>query len=173
MQDEIIFGNSALDEAFKLYVSNKDNKNSLNYNKFMCVIVRALVLIYGEDIVNTYENKDIKAFDNILTKYGFDITEVSNFKTIVDKFYQFELRHQKKAIKKKNKFFNFVQKYLIDMMKQKSINEKVDMIEMNDFYDLLFTANSKDFYRKSTAVLLAYNPYEIDEYAKKQGIVVG
>ena len=33
---------------------------------------------------------------------------------------------------------------------------------------LLFTANSRSFYRKSNAVVMAYNPYEIDEYFKKQ-----
>ncbi|MDE5889029.1 MAG: hypothetical protein K2H20_03320, partial [Bacilli bacterium] len=88
-------------------------------------------------------------------------------------YYKFDLRQKKKAIKKKNKYFNLVQKYLIDMMVKKNSQEKVSSLEMNEFYDLLFTVNSKEFYRKSTAVLLAYNPYEIDEYAKKQGIVVG
>lgn len=173
MQEEIIFGNSALNDALKLYVDNKENEDSLNYNKFICSVIRMLVLIYGEDVIKSYENNDMNSFDNVLTKYGFDINEVNNFKTVFDKYYQFDLRQQKKAIKKKNKFFNFVQKYLIDMMKQRTISEKVDMMVMNEFYDLLFTANSKDFYRKSTAVLLAYNPYEIDDYAKKQGIVVG
>lgn len=173
MQEEIIFGNSALNDALKLYVDNKENEDSLNYNKFICSVIRMLVLIYGEDVIKSYENNDMNSFDNVLTKYGFDINEVNNFKTVFDKYYQFDLRQQKKAIKKKNKFFNFVQKYLIDMMKQRTISEKVDMMVMNEFYDLLFTANSKDFYRKSTAVLLAYNPYEIDDYVKKQGIVVG
>lgn len=173
MQEEIIFGNSALNDALKLYVDNKGNEDSLNYNKFICCVIRMLVLIYGEDVIKSYENNDMNSFDNVLTKYGFDINEVNNFKMVFDKYYQFDLRQQKKAIKKKNKFFNFVQKYLIDMMKQRTISEKVDMMVINEFYDLLFTANSKDFYRKSTAVLLAYNPYEIDDYAKKQGIVVG
>ena len=42
---------------------------------------------------------------------------------------------------------------------------------LNDFCDLLFTAKSKTFYQKSYAVLVAYNPYEIDEYVKKQKLV--
>ena len=58
------------------------------------------------------------------------------------------------------------------MVKRKAVLP-VDSTTLNDFYNMLFTANNDDFYRKSTAVLLAYNPYEIDDYAKKQGIVVG
>ena len=59
-----------------------------------------------------------------------------------------------------------------DLLLTKEIDkEDVNNIVKSEFYELLFTVNSKDFYRKSTAVLLAYNPYEIDEYAKKVGIV--
>ncbi len=175
MQDgENLFICSALNDALKLYIDSKDKKGSLEYNNFMCSVIRMLVLIYGEeDIIDSYEKNDTELFDSLLTKYGYSIEEINNFKVIFEKFYRFDLRQQHKAIKKKNKYFNLVQKYLIDMMVKKSQTEKVDSIVMNDFYNLLFTANNKDFYRKSTAVFLAYNPYEIDDYAKKQGIVVG
>ena len=58
------------------------------------------------------------------------------------------------------------------IVKRKNV-ELIDNDIIKEFYELLFTANSKDFYRKSTAVLLAYDPYEIDEYVKRQNIVVG
>ena len=48
--------------------------------------------------------------------------------------------------------------------------EKVDKKVIREFYSLLFTANSKSFYQKSYAVMVAYNPYEIDEYAKSKKI---
>lgn len=174
MQDEQnIFINDALNQGFKLYVDNKDKHDSLDYNRFICSVIRMLTLIYGEDIIKSYEDKDNKLFDDTLVKYGYDATEANNFKVVFEGYYKFDLRQQTKAIKKKNKYFNLVQKYLVDMMIKRNSHEKISSLEMNEFYDLLFTANSKDFYRKSTAVLLAYNPYEIDEYAKKQGIVVG
>ena len=47
----------------------------------------------------------------------------------------------------------------------------VDSVTMKEFYDLLFTAKSNNFYRMSYALLVAYNPYEIYEYAKKQKLV--
>lgn len=165
-----VFINNALEDGFKKYIANKDKKESLEYNSFLCSIIRMLFLIYGDELVLSYNNKDVAKFDSILESYGFSSVDVINFKTVCDKFYQFDVKQQKKAIKKKNKYFNLVQKYLIDMMLCKINKETVDGTLKKEFYDLLFTANSNDFYRKSTAVLLAYNPYEIDEYAKKQNI---
>lgn len=174
MQEENnLFVNHSLTEAFKLYISNKDKKDSLDYNSFLCCVARMLIMIYGEEIVDMSTKNDEESFDNVLTRYGFDQEEVDNFEVMCEKYYMFNERQSTKAIKKKNKYFNLVQKYLIDMMVKRNAILPVDSTTLNDFYNMLFTANSSDFYRKSTAVLLAYNPYEIDEYAKKQGIIVG
>lgn len=167
---DAIFINSALEDGFKKYLANKDKKESLEYNSFLCTIVRMLFLIYGENLILAYQDKDITKFDTILGSYGFPHVDVINFKNVCDKFYKFDIKQQTKAIKKKNKYFNLVQKYLIDMLLCKMSKETIDVSVKKEFYDLLFTANSSDFYRKSTAVLLAYNPYEIDEYAKKKNI---
>jgi len=172
-EENNLFINHSLSEAFRLYVTNKDKKNSLDFNKFLCCIVRMLVMIYGEEIVELYKKNDGESFDNVLAKYGFDEENIDNFEVICEKFYLFDNRQSTRAIKKKNKYFNFIQKYLIDMMVKRKAVLPVDSTTLNDFYNMLFTANNDDFYRKSTAVLLAYNPYEIDDYAKKQGIVVG
>jgi hypothetical protein len=88
-----------------------------------------------------------------------------------NKFYKAEVKKEDKAIKKKNKYFNLVQKHLIDMMIQRNNQKLVNSVTMKEFYDLLFTAKSNNFYRMSYALLVAYNPYEIYEYAKKQKIV--
>ena len=57
------------------------------------------------------------------------------------------------------------------MMVARIEKEKVSKKVIREFYNLLFTANSKSFYQKSYAVMVAYNPYEIDEYAKSKKIV--
>ena len=171
MSDNTIFINDTLTEAFNLYKESLDNKESLNYNSFLCTVVRMLVIIYGEDVYKSFVMKDELGFNTIMMKYGYDPNELNNFKIIVDKYNNFNKKIAKKAIKKKNKYFNLVQKSLIDMFVKKIAKEDVNNIVKSEFYELLFTVNSKDFYRKSTAVLLAYNPYEIDEYAKKVGIV--
>lgn len=172
MQDNV-FVNKAVSDAIQLYLNSKNNIYSLEYNKFLCVVVRMLILIYGEDIIKGYENKDVLFWENTMLKYGFEKKNYDQFIFSLDKFYNFDIRQQKKSIKKKNKYFDLVQKYLIDMIVQKRSVTMVDNKTIFEFYDLLFTAVSKDFYRKSTAVLLAYDPYEIYEYAKKKNIVMG
>lgn len=170
---ENVFISRAMNEAMKLYNSSKTRQESLDFNRFLCVVVRMLILIYGEDIINVYDSKNLGMWENLILKYGFEKNNYDNFIVVLDKFYNFDERQQKKTIKKKNKYFDMVQKYLIDMMVKRRNIEMLNNEIISEFYNLLFTANSKNFYRKSTAVLLAYDPYEIDEYAKKQNIVVG
>jgi hypothetical protein len=40
--------------------------------------------------------------------------------------------------------------------------------EIKEFYLMLCSAKSRSFYRKSNALVMAYDPYEIDEYFRKQ-----
>lgn len=167
------FVNKAFNEAFLVYNRGKSNVDSLDYNDFMSSVIRMLVVIYGEDIVKAYESKDVSLFDNTILKYGYDINEYAAFKAYFDKFYSTNIKSDKKAIKKKNKFFNIVQKYLIDMMAKKKSVQFVSPEELKSFAGLLFTINSSDFYQKSVALVLAYNPYEIDDYARKVGIIGG
>ena len=54
------------------------------------------------------------------------------------------------------------------MLVTRNKKEKLDVRIIKNFYKLLFTANNSSFYRSSNALVLAYNPYEIDDYFKKQ-----
>ena len=53
------------------------------------------------------------------------------------------------------------------MMVTKNNHGEINLDELVDFYELLFTAKSFDFYRKSYALATALNPYQIDEYFQK------
>ena len=170
MADEV-FINKAFDEAFKIYDKYKEKEESLEYNTFVCSVARMLVKIYGEELLECYKDKKEEAFDKVILKYKYDENEYKNFKLCFLRFHTFDEKIQLKAIKKKNKYFNLVQKYLIDMFLKKVAKEEVSVDEKKEFYELLFTANSKTFYQKSCAVAVAYNPYEIDEYAKKMKLV--
>ena len=165
------FVNEAINEMFSLYNKSKDHPLSIEYNSFLSSVIRMLVLIYGEDIIKCYENNDVNEFVNIILKFGYDSNLCKDFIITCNKFYKAELKKEDKTIKKKNKYFNLVQKHLIDMMVQRNNQKIVDSVSMKEFYDLLFTAKSNNFYRMSYALLVAYNPYEIYEYAKKQKIV--
>ena len=168
MNPSNIYINEAIEYAFSTYERTKDHKATLDYNCFMCTIVRMLILMYGEEIELDYQTRNPATLIYTITKYGTSIEDANNFMTIVDKFYQTEKHNATKAIRKKNKYFNAIQKYLIDMLVKRNEHEKLDVRIIKNFYRLLFTANSRSFYRKSNALVLAYNPYEIDEYFKKQ-----
>ncbi len=171
MTESTVFINNAFNEMFMIYNRCNEQENSLEFNTFLCCIARMLILIYGEEILTCFEKNDLSSFDKLIMKYGYGEKECSEFKSVVEKFYKFDKKIEDKVIKKKNKFFNLVQKHLIDMMVTRNKKKLVDKVTMIKFVDLLFTVNSKDFYKKSYAVLVAYNPYEIDEYLKKQDLV--
>ena len=171
MPSKDIFINEAISEMFRVYNRSKEQELSVEYNSFLSSVIRMLVLIYGDDINKCYLEKDIDGFDKVVLKFGYDSNQLEEFKTTCNKFYKSELKKEDKPIKKKNKYFNLVQKYLIDMMLQRDNLKVVDSVTMKEFYDLLFTAKSNNFYRMSYALLVAYNPYEIYEYAKKQKLV--
>lgn len=172
------FINEAIGEAFEIYESSRikfkdvmDTKTSLEYNTFLCTIIRLLIIVYGEELIETYISQDAQAFNKLLTKYGMSEKDVEDFEVFVQRYYAMNKKHEGKTFRKKNKFFNVVQKYLIDMLVHKNKSVEVGKDEIKDFYDLLFTANSKDFYRASTAVAEAFNPYQIDEYFKKKKLL--
>ena len=171
--DNYVFINKGLNDSLLLYLQYKDDDKSLQYNSFWSCIIRMLSLIYDEEtIINAYYNKDTKLFNSTLLQYGLPVEELTKFKDNLARCYAFEHGQKDRAIKKKNRYFNFVQKGLIDMLVYKNNQQVVDVDIKKEFYDLLFTANSNDFYRKSYALKLAYNPYEIDDYFKRQGFLV-
>ena len=171
MQNNGIFINEAINEMFITYNRSKEQELSIEYNSFYSSVIRMLILIYGEDIVKYYDTSDVENFNKLILKYGYDSTQYEAFKITCNKFYKAEVKKEDKAIKKKNRYINLVQKYLIDMMLQRNKLKLVDSVTLKEFYDLLFTAKSNNFYRMSYALLVAYNPYEIYEYAKKQKLV--
>lgn len=169
MADEkYIFVNEAFNEALVSYVKGKKKPNSKEYNSFLSSVMRMLVIIYGEeDILKSYKTKNFKLFDEALMKFGYSLENVNKFKNMLLGFYKMDQGQKDRLVKKKNKFFNAVQKLLIDMMVVKNNHGEINLEELVDFYELLFTANSFDFYRKTYALATAYNPYEIDEYFQK------
>lgn len=158
-----IFVNNAINDAFVLYMKNKDNIDSVEYNSFLVCVVRMLIIIYGEEkLMDLFYSKDNLSFDNLICSYGY--TELDFFKSNFEAFYDLDRGQEKRAIKKKNKYFNLIQKALIDMF---NFNENLTSEDRKKFKDLLFTNDSEDFYKKSYVLLMAYNPYEIDNYLKK------
>ena len=61
------FVNEAVDKAINDYLQSKNIEESVLFNSFLVVVVRILVIIYGElDIVNPYAIKNENLFlDNL------------------------------------------------------------------------------------------------------------
>ena len=173
MNMKYVFVNNAINDAIVLFCQSKDDKESLNYNSFLVCVIRMLCIIYNEnELIDAYYSKNEETFNKVITKYGFKEDDLNKFKDVFQKFYEYDIGQKDRVIKKKNKFFNLVQKSLIDMLVCKNNVETVRVEAKKEFYDLLFTVNSKDMYRRSYALLMAYDPYQIDNYYKKQGLLV-
>lgn len=171
MAQRYIFVNNAINDSIIKYYQSKGNPNSLEFNSFLVTVMRMIVLLYGElDITNCYHTKNEKGmggFDTNMTKYGYPQAELEKFKVNFEKYYEFDMKQSKLHIKRKNPYFNRVQKNLIDMMFAKNKRSPLDGRQAQNFYNLLFTSNSNDFYRKTYAYLMAKNPHEVDRYFKK------
>lgn len=165
---ETLFVNYALDKAISNYINYADNKESIAYNSFLCVVARLLVEIYGEmDILGPYNNdKNIEIFKLNLTKFGYEDSELESFFNNLDNFEITDSRNVTSTIKLKNKSFINVQKNLIDMFIKKIVNYNVSESEINSFYHLLYTNEASNPLMISYNYLMAENPYEIEEYFK-------
>ena len=166
-----VFVNNAIDESIKNYLEYKEQEESIVFNGFLVSVIRMLLIIYGDEIIEDYENKNSKAFNKLLAKYGYEKELVKEFRMNFERTYKAMVKQEDKAIKKKNKYFNVVQKHLIDMLVKRHEKEEMDKNDIMEFYNLLFTANNSDFYRKSVAVKEAYDPYEIDDYFKEFNLI--
>ena len=172
MAQKYIFVNNAINDSIVMYYQSKEKPLSLAYNTFLVTIMRMIILLYGElDITNCYHTKNEKGmggFDTNLTKYGYPEDQLENFKNNVEKFYEFDLKQRKRHIKRKNPYINRVQKNLVDMMFAKNRVVPLDGKKAKEFYNLLFTGESRDFYRRCYALAYEKHPYEVPKYFRKQ-----
>lgn len=130
--------NTFINEAFtigiKQYLENKEN------NDFLTVVIKTLINIYGElDIINPYKTNTesgMGGFDENLVKFGYTRENLSLFKQEMMDYYL-----TKDQIP--NKYFNKIEKDLIDMffLKIKSVNH--DENTFNSFKSYLLFNNEK------------------------------
>lgn len=140
-----IFVNDAINEGILNYINN------INSDDFITIIIKTLISIYGElDIINPYKTNTesgLGSFDENITKYGYKLEELSLFKQNVMNFYL-----TKNEIP--NKYFNEIEKQLIDMYFCKIKDSKV--VE-DSFKNLIQFTNS---YSKDTDEIRRYFNYK-------------
>lgn len=163
------FINEAFDKAVTDYLSSKENRDGVLYNSFLTVVIRMLICIYGElDIINPYQTHNEDALDNNLRRFGAKQEEVDNLKRLMDGYFKVEKRNQSSVRSELNPYFIEVQKCLVDLFNLKRLNFDLSESEEKDFFDLLYTPGTSNFYRISENYCQAENPYEIAEYYQEK-----
>ena len=162
---EDYFVNIAFAQAIKLYLSSKKNPDSITYNCFLVVIIRALALIYGEiDILNPYYLNNKVVFLNNLSRYGMNKSDVALFKDEVLNYYDFEIKNNRLEIKEVNPYFLNIIKYLIDMFSYKRKNSQVSFDEEENFLSLIYTTHTKNEYMLAYGRLMNNNANFNEKY---------
>lgn len=161
------FINEAFDKAINDYINSKDKKESILYNSFLVVVIRLLVVIYGElDIMNPFKLKNEEALCSNLMKYGATEEDIKSLIRYLEGFYLTEKRNNLNIKREFNNYFIDVQKKLIDLFTIKRLNYDVTEMDCRDFFDLLYTPGTSNYLRLSYNFKEAENIYEIAEYYK-------
>lgn len=148
-----IFINEAVNTAIANYLNYKSNPKKEEFSAFITVVIRALVLIYGElDIVNPYKTNSERGFDTNLMKFGFSEVDLNLFKEQLLLFY----KNPEDDVICKNAFLS-IQKYLIDMFVLRKSQVLVSEEEVEEFKSLLYTKNDVNPFK-----FVLYNKYTPD-----------
>ena len=131
--DEVISEEITL--AIENYLSTKEQSLSSSLS-FPVIIIRTLVCIYGElEIINPYLNKNKKAFDGNLMKYGFSKEKLDDFKKCFEAFCH-TLRESN------NVFLVKIEEYLIEMFFLKKMKIGLLTNELEDFKKHICLSNN-------------------------------
>lgn len=165
-----VFINAAFTKAISDYQENKDKPNGIVFNSFTTVVIRLLMCIYSElDIINPLVTENEEALKDNLKKFGYSVNNLDDFFNNFQGFYDIDKENESLKIKKANPYFVIVQKQIIDMLICKKLNFHLTDKEINDFYELLYTTNTKNPLRLSFNYLTAPNNLtEVEEYFKRQ-----
>ncbi len=157
------FINEAFSIAIDKYLKNKDNPNNKEFDSFLVIVIRILILIYGElDIINPYRTNHetgLGGFDTNLKKYGLSDEQFEDFKNQVLFYYQNENNDE---IMKSS--FIKIQKLLIDMFILKKSHVLISDDEVQMFKSLLYFEADENLEKKNLYNRLTPNSNEILDY---------
>lgn len=163
------FINEAFTKAVNDYLATKDNGNGIVFNSFLVVFIRLLINIYSElDVINPFTMKSVESLRSNLSKYGYSEININKLLANLQMYYNIEKTNSNIEIKQANPYFVDIQKQLVDMFILKKLNYELSDAEISEFYDLLYTPNTKDPIRLSYNYLTAKDVNEIDVYYQKQ-----
>ena len=161
---------SILDKLNDYFHNTNEKPDVVKKNVIYCImeVRNKLILKYPER--DFLENVSDDFLTDILSKKTFE--DVSNYlKQILFTFLEnFNFNTTESVIVKliaylKNNYSEDLKlETLGDMF---NCNSNLTVEDRIEFKKLLFTSESEDFYKKSYTLMMAYNPYELDNYMKK------
>ncbi len=158
-----VFVNHAIHMAIEKYLKNKNTPDSEEFQSFLVVVIRILILIYGElDIINPYRTqneKNLGGFDANLKKFGLSDAALEEFKS---QCLEYEKNEQNPDLLK----FNFIkiQRILVDMFLFKKLHVLISDEELANFRTLLYSQNDPNAIKLALYNRLTPNSTEIMDY---------
>ena len=146
------FINEAIGSSIQNYLTYKASPNREEFNTFLVMIIRTLVLIYGElDIVNPYRTNSERGFDENLKKFGFSEEKLQEFK---QEMLSFSQNSENDEVCKD--LFVILQKKLVDMFVLRKSHVMVTDEEIAQFKSMLYTKT--EFNPSKFALFNKYTP---------------
>lgn len=156
-----IFVNEAITLGIQDYLKYKETSDSEGFYSFFVVVIRALVLIYGElDIINPFRTNHatgLGGFDANLKKYGLNDAELATFKDLLMVYMKAD------DLDKPNAFLK-IQKMLVDMLIDKRKHVLVSDDDIKKFKDLIYFKEDTNVYKKDLYDKFTPNSNEIMDY---------
>lgn len=158
MEKQDYFINKSINKAFENYVNNEIPGHKISAVDFTVNIIHILTIIYGQDIIKAYKQKDENEFNIILLKYNLPKEQLNEFYEKMDEFDTLmKQNHQKHTL------INDIQYIVIMMIKQKRKNIEFQENELKAYDELLYIKGTRGFYNKINSI----NPDEIVNYWKE------
>lgn len=147
-----VFVNEAISKAIADYIKFKERPDRGEFHSFLVVVIRTLVLIYGElDIVNPYRTNNVVGFDTNLKKFGCSGEVLEEFKRQMLAFFQ---NSENETMERE--LFVSIEKTLIDLFALRKKSVDVTEEEVNQFKSLLYLKNDANSYKNE--LYMKYTP---------------
>lgn len=144
-----VFVNEAISTAIANYIKFKERPDRGEFHSFLVLVIRTLVLIYGElDIVNPYRTNNVVGFDMNLKKFGCGDDVIQELKRQMLLYFQ---NSQDEGMLRE--LFVSIEKTLIDLFALRKKSVDVSEEEVLQFKSLLYLKND-------------VNPFKMELYNK-------
>ena len=157
------FINAELSNAIELYLKYKTQPENPIFQSFLVVVIRTLVAIYGElDILNPYITKNEKmlgGWNTNLTKFGFPLEKLDDFKKQFTEFVKSEQNNEKPNIP-----FIKIEKTLILMFFYRHKDTPMPPEEQQKILNLLYLPTNQNQKIQSDLANYTTNPLELTNY---------